>query len=78
MMLTLQQVGTKVLLSIVSNNAEYLQTMCFYWLLKSLVNVPNLIFDLCVTAHVFMGKCVLKFQHSEAAEPDLKETVGMT
>lgn len=49
----------------------------FYWLLKSLVNVPNLMFDLCVTVHVFRGKCALKSLHNEAAEPDLKQTVGM-
>lgn len=67
-----------MLLSVVSNNAEYLQTTCFYWLLKSLMNVPNLMFDLCVTAHVFTGKCVLKSLYNEAAEPDLKQTVGMT
>lgn len=67
-----------MLLSVVSNNAEYLQATCFYWLLKSLMNVPNFMFDLCVTAHVFMGKCILKSLYSEAAEPDLKQTVGMT
>lgn len=61
-----------------SNNAEYLQTTCFYWLLKSLVNVPSLMFDLCVTVHVFRGKCAFKSLHNEAAEPDLKQTVGMT
>lgn len=67
-----------MLLSIVSNNAKHLQTTCFYWLLKSLMNVPNLMFDLCVTVHVFIDKCVLKSLHSEAAEPDLKQAVGMT
>lgn len=67
-----------MLLSVVSNNAKYLETTWFYWLLKSLRNVPNLVFDLCVTTHVFVGKCVLKSLYSEAAEPDLKQTVGMT
>lgn len=67
-----------MLLSVVSNNAENLQTTCFYWLLKSLVNVLNLMFDLCVTVHLFKDKCILKSLHKEAAEPDQKQAVGMT
>lgn len=42
------------------------------------MNVPSLMFDLCITVHMFTGKYVLNFLHNEAAEPDLKQTVGIT